>query len=434
MQTMIVHLTCFSRKAPMTTSSPSPAPLSHWIICVFPLVLGTFAIGSEGLIIAGILPDVARGLHVSISTAGQLVTIFALAYAILGPFLVAAATRFPVRRVLLGSLSVFTLGCAFVALAPSYGIMVVSRIVVAIGAASFRAVATATGAALAPSDKRGRALALVGSGFTIASVVSVPLGTLLAGLTSWRIAFALVAVLGGLAVIGIATLVPNIDRPPVVTIQMFGRLLRRPALLVIVTTTLLAMAGDYVFYTYFAPFTLLLTHGGEPALALALFIIGISSVVGIALGGTSADRFGVHRTIVVSTIVLLIALLGLWALSITPVTTMTMLLDALAFFIWGGAGLGIVIPLQSLLLTTVPDQSVVTLALNSSGSLFGIALGGAVGGLIVNSQIEFLPLGAGIFVVLGLLLYLSTVGSRRTSTRSSAAARIDAPMLQEEKM
>ena len=321
---------------------------------------------------------------------------------------------------------VFTLGNVFAALAPSYGVMVVMRIVVAIGAASFRAVATAAGAALAPSDKQGRALALVGSGFTIASVISVPLGTLLVWLTSWRIAFALVAALGGLAVIGVATLVPNIDRPPVVTIQMFGRLLRRPVLLVIVTATLLAMAGDYVFYTYFAPFTLLLTHGGELTLAFDLFIVGISSVVGIALGGVSADRFGVHRTILVSTIVLLVALLGLWALSITPVTTMTMLLDTLAFFVWGGAGLGIVIPLQSLLLTTVPDQRVVALALNSSGSLFGIALGGAVGGLIVSSQIELLPLGAGIFVVLEFLLYLSA--------RSSGASRIDAPMLQEEKV
>lgn len=418
----------------MTTHSPSPAPLSHWSIRVFPLALGTFALGSEGLIIAGILPDVAHGLQVSISTAGQLVTIFALAYALLGPFLVAAATRFSVRRVLLGALSVFTLGCVFAALAPSYEVMVVIRIVVAIGAASFRAVATAAGAALAPSNQRGKALALVGSGFTIASVVSVPLGTLLAGLTSWRIAFALVAVLGGLAVIGVGVLVPNIDRPKVITIPMFGALLRRPALLAIMTTTLLAVAGDYVLYTYLAPFTLFLTHTGETAVALALFIVGISAVVGIALGGASVDRFGVHRTIIVSTIVLLVTLFGLWVLSMTPVTTMTLLLAALALLVWGGAGFGIVIPLQSFLLTTAPDQSVVALALNYSGSLFGMALGGAVGGLVVSSQISFLPLGAGIFLVLGLVLHLSTAGSRRTSIRSSVVSRIDAPILQEEKM
>jgi predicted MFS family arabinose efflux permease len=245
-------------------------------------------------------------------------------------------------------------------------------------------------------------------------VVSVPLGTLLAGLTSWRIAFALVAVLGGLAVIGVAALIPDIARPPVVTIQMFGRLLSRPAFLAIVTTTLLAVAGDYVFYTYLAPFTILLTHAGDTAVAIALFIVGISSVVGIALGGASADRFGVHRTIVVSAAFLLVALLGLWMLSVTFVTTVTIMFAALALLIWGGAGFGIVIPLQSLLLTTAPDQSVVALALNYSGSLFGMALGGAVGGLVVSSQTGFLPLGGGIFIVLGLLLHLSTAGRRRT--------------------
>jgi predicted MFS family arabinose efflux permease len=141
MEAMIVHINCFSRKVRMTTRSASTVPPSNWVIRVFPLMLGTFAIGSEGLIIAGILPDVARGFHVSMSAAGQLVTIFAMAYAILGPFLVTAATRFPTHRVLLGSLIVFTFGSALAALAPSYGAMVVIRIIVAIGAASFRAVA-----------------------------------------------------------------------------------------------------------------------------------------------------------------------------------------------------------------------------------------------------------------------------------------------------
>src|SRR5258708_20833685 len=145
----------------MNTHSPSTVQPCNWAMRVLPLALGMFEIGSEGLVIAGILPDVARGLHVSISAAGQLVTIFAVAYAILGPFLAAAATRFPIRRVLLGSLIVFVLGNVLASLAPSYGVMVVIRVIAAIGAAGFQGVASAAGVALAPPDKQGRALALV---------------------------------------------------------------------------------------------------------------------------------------------------------------------------------------------------------------------------------------------------------------------------------
>src|SRR5689334_7298024 len=129
----------------MNTRPSSAASPSNWIIRVLPLALGMFAIGSEGLVIAGILPEVARGLNVSISAAGQLVTIFALAYAILGPFLTAVATRFPIHRVLLGALIIFTIGNVLAALTPSYGLMVMIRILVAVGAAGFQGVASAAG-------------------------------------------------------------------------------------------------------------------------------------------------------------------------------------------------------------------------------------------------------------------------------------------------
>ncbi|GHO50462.1 MFS transporter [Ktedonospora formicarum] len=407
----------------MNTHSSSAVSSSNWAIRVLPLALGMFAIGSEGLVIAGILPDVARGLNVSISAAGQLVTIFALAYALLGPFLTALATRFPIRRVLLGALIIFAVGNVLAALAPSYGLMVVIRILAAIGAASFQGVASAAGVALAPLDKQGRALALVWSGLTVALVAGVPLGTFIAGLASWRITFAVVAALAALAALGIVVLVPELARPPIVTVPMFGRLMRRSALLAILVTTLFAIAGEFVAYTYIAPLVTLLTPGSEPFLALILLGFGIAGVIGNALGGTSADRFGANRTIVVSLVFLLGAMLLLWGLNFVAVSVVTIILAALAATVWGVTGWSFVTPLQSQLLTTAPEQVSVTLALNNSALNLGTALGGAVGGLIVSSHVGFLPLSGSIFIALGLLLHQLVVGHRRPSLSPSASFR-----------
>lgn len=328
----------------MFTPGKVPASSSQWAIRVFPLVLGTFAIGSEGLIIAGILPAIAHGLDVSVSSAGQLVTIFALAYAVLGPVLAPASMRFPVRSVLVWSLSVFTLGCVLAALAPSYGVMAAIRV--------------------------------------------------------------LVAVVGAFAVLGTVALVPTIGLPPKITPLQVVQLLRRPSVVLILMISLLMVAGDWVFYIYIAPFILLLTHGGNPAVAVALFLIGVSAVAGMALGGVCADRFGVHRTFLVSVGFLLLALFSLWALSIRSITPISELLATLALLIWGGAGFSGVIPLQSLLMSTAEEQGTVALALNYSASLLGMAVGGVVGGLVVSYRIQFLSLAEGVCVGLALAMYL----------------------------
>ena len=182
---------------------------------VVPLALGTFAIGSEGLVIAGILPDIAQGVGVTVSAAGQLVTVYAIVYALTGPLLAVFASHVRPKPLLLWSLAVFAAGNILAAFSPSYLLLMASRVLVAASASAFVPSASAAGAALVSPERRGQALALVWGGFTIATVLGVPLGTIIAGTTSWRFTFIFVAVLAGLATLGILALVPPLQHPQI---------------------------------------------------------------------------------------------------------------------------------------------------------------------------------------------------------------------------
>ena len=181
---------------------------------VLPLAAGTFAIGTGLLVIQGILPEMARDLGVSVGAAGQLVTAFAVAYAVSAPLLSAVAARFDQKRLLGGALIVFALSNVGAALAPSLAPLIVARVVAALSSALFTPNASAAGASLAPPDERGRALALVFGGLSVATVLGVPIGTLIGGAVGWRATFLFVGALGALAAAGLAALLPRVTRPP----------------------------------------------------------------------------------------------------------------------------------------------------------------------------------------------------------------------------
>ncbi|MDC7337413.1 MFS transporter [Streptomyces lydicus] len=138
------------------------------------LALGTFAVGTDSMVMAGILGLVARDLDVSVPAAGQIVTVFALSYAVLAPVLATAAARWPRRRLLLTALTVFTVANALSAVAPTYPILLATRVLAAAGAALYTPTANAVATTLVPPERRGRALATVLGGMTVATALGVP--------------------------------------------------------------------------------------------------------------------------------------------------------------------------------------------------------------------------------------------------------------------
>ncbi len=176
------------------------------------LAVGMFAIGTDSFVIAGILPEVTQSLGVSIALAGQMVTVYALSFAVLSPVIAAAAAHWPRKRLLLAGLAVFVIGNLVTAIAPTIEWVLASRFVAGLGAAMFSPTATATAASLVPAEKRARALAIVVAGLSGATALGSPLGTFIGGLGDWRATMWFVTVVGAVATIGVYVLLPAV--PP----------------------------------------------------------------------------------------------------------------------------------------------------------------------------------------------------------------------------
>ncbi len=194
------------------------------------LALGTFAIGTGSFVFAGLLEGVAGDLSVSVGTAGNLVTVFAVTYAATSPVLVTLAGGVAPRKILVAAMAVFALANAAAVFAPTFGLLLACRALAACGAAAFTPTAMAVAAGLAPPEERGRAISTITGGLTVSFVVGIPLGSIIGTYAGWRMTFVMVAVLGAAAMLGIRGL-PSVEAPPVVGFRERADALRQPPVL-----------------------------------------------------------------------------------------------------------------------------------------------------------------------------------------------------------
>ncbi len=367
------------------------------------LALGTFAIGTDGFVIAGILPSIAHDLSVPIAVAGFLVTAFALVYALGSPVLAALTSSIARRRLLLLTLSVLILANVLAAVATSFLLLLIARMIAALSAALYTPSALAVAAALAPKEKRGQALSLVTGGLTIATVAGVPLGILISTQLSWRTTFLLVALLGVIAFVGILALFPSVANPEAVSLRKRVALLRQPAIVITLANTTVWSIGGYIIFTYLSSLLRHLTHLQGASISVLFLLFGVAGMIGTMIGGYGADHWGAVRTIV-------FGLLGLatafFALSLVSGSLWGM---AWVIGLWGMAGWLLIPPQQHRLITLAPKAINVILSLDGSARYLGIGTGAALGALVVQ-YLSLSALGwvAGAFELLALIvLYLS---------------------------
>ena len=325
------------------------------------LAVGTFALGTDVQVIVGILPTIAHDIAVPVATTGLLVTVFALTYALGSPTLATLTGSMARRRLLMGSLGVFVGANGLAALALNFGVLMPTRILAAGGAALYTPTASAVAAALAPAEKRGRALALVLGGITLASVLGVSVGTLVGTLFGWRMTFVLVAVLGALAACGLLLFFPVVATPPPIGLRTRLALFQQPRIVVTLSITIHSLMGLFTVYTYLALLFQRITHLGGTGISGLFLVFGGASVVGNIIGGYGADRWGPVRTMVVS-----LAITGI-ALVVLPLTASS-ILGAAALIVLGTAAWMFTAPQQHLLLALIPESSAVILSLNASAS------------------------------------------------------------------
>ncbi|HEY7483367.1 MAG TPA: MFS transporter [Streptosporangiaceae bacterium] len=376
---------------------------------VLVLALGTFATGTDAFIIAGLVPAVAGALHTSVAAAGQMVTVFALVYAVGSPLITTALANLPRRAVLIGALLCFALVNVCSAASQNIIMLGATRVLAALCAGLFAPGAAASASGMVPPGRRGRALAIVLGGTSLSTVLGVPLGLYVAELTSWRGAFLFVAALAVLAAIGIAALLPAVEPPPRIALGERLALLRRPDILSILLVTVCANAGGFSVYTYLAP--LFQGVGDAGTVRILIFVFGLAAVCGGYLAGHGSDTWGATRVLTGSLVVFTINhfLLAYWADAFTT--------SVLYMVIWGVAGWGTVPPQQHRLVHAAGPAAGIAISLNASAIYLGIGLGGLLGGYVVQTAgADHLWLSAGCGGALALLLVpLSVAAERRTA-------------------
>jgi predicted MFS family arabinose efflux permease len=346
------------------------------------LTLGAFSIGTEGFMIAGLLPALAQDLNVGLSAAGQLVTAFSLAYAVGAPVMAVLTAGMERRRLLALAIAGFSIANLLAALAPNYAGLLAARLLLALSAASFMPAASGYAAASGGLERRGRALSMVTNGLSLAIVAGVPLGVLVGQSFGWRATF---LVVGGLAVLSFLGIVFGMPRQVPGSIPDLGErlaLAKRPDMLAVLATSVLTVAGTFTLYTYLSVFLAEVAGVGPKGLALVLLGFGVASAVGTRLGGSAADHWGPRHTVIVSCGLTLLAYLVLsLGAALGPSYALPAVLPAI--LLWGFASWGLITAQQARLVTLAPTLAAVSLSLNSSAIYLGSATGAAVGALVI---------------------------------------------------
>lgn len=375
------------------------------------LALAAFGIGTTEFVIMGLLPDVARDLGTTIPAAGLLVSGYALGVAFGGPSLAVALARLPARRALLALMALFVIGNIGCALAPGYSWLMVARIVTAFCHAAFFGIGAVIAAALAPPDRRARAVATMISGLTIAIVLGVPLGTMIGQASGWRTTFLAVATIGLVALAALARWVPEIDGERR-DLRVEMRVLARPAVLVTLAISVVASTGMFAFFTYITPILTDIAHVPAARVSWVLLACGIGLTMGNAIGARLADWRALPSLIGILTATGLLLVGMQWTL-VTPLSA------TVSVTAWGIVAFAVCAVLQAEILARSSDAPNLASTLNISAFNLGNAIGAGLGAAAISGDMGLsgIPSLAAGFALLAVGLAIAALRMRRPETK-----------------
>ncbi|WP_181442516.1 MFS transporter [Streptomyces tateyamensis] len=371
------------------------------------MALGTFALGTDAFVISGVLSQVGNSLGVSLGMAGLLITAFSAVYAISAPVSAVLTGNMGRKRVMQLALTIFVIANVAAVFAPNYGIMVAARVLAAIGAGLYTPSAAAAAASIAKPEERGRALTMVLGGLTIANAVGVPLGTFIGQAVSWRVTFAVVSVLGLIALFGLTHALGDIPSLGVVSLRdriSAAAIKGVPATLASVG---IAICGVFILYTYLAWFVGDVGGLHGTAVSWVYLIFGLTAVVCNFSAGWLIDHIRPAR-------VATLAFIGLVLVHVAfTVTVWTAKGSSAAVYVlcllvalWGLTSWLFYPAQQKRLVTVAGARAPVVLSLGASSLYAGQALAGVVGGVLVPHGPASVAIAAGVCVLIALAVHL----------------------------
>lgn len=387
--------------------------MKRYKLQIFTLVLMSFVLGCSEFIVVGILSDLSDSLHISVVRAGHFVTIFALVYAVATPILTTILGRFRQYDSLIILTAIFILGNFLSFASGSYLSFLISRIITAIVSGPMISLGFTFANMLAPPEKRPKVISYVFSGFSIASVFGVPIGTWISTKAGWSFAFLAITLFSIAVFVLIVATLPKAAPEKTVRVVDSLHILNDSRIQVGVLLPLFSAAGFYVFYTYLNPILISVLRFPSSSVSVFLFAFGVTSIISNLLSGVIAEKSGLkkmHLVYILQSI--LFFSLPVFLRSKIGGTVVIMLLGVSMYLLNS--------PIQMHFFTVAekdyPESVVFASSFNSIFFNFGISLGSFLGSLIVDHiGLRYVGIGGGALSIVTILLlfFLNRLNFRR---------------------
>lgn len=375
-------------------------------------VLTAFMLGCNEFMVVGVISDIAKSFDMSIAIVGYLVTAFALVYAVSTPFITMFTSQYNRFKVLLTLMVIFIIGNTLGALASNYTILIVSRVMTAMVAGSIISLIMTFATTIAPMNKRAGLISWLYSGFSIASIIGIPIGTTISTNYGWRNAFWLVSVVAIMTFIALIFILPRDTKQ--VKSTMLGQLtlLKDSRIYVGVFAILGSAAAIYGYYTYIRPILTDTLGFSLGMLNILLFALGITSIIGNQLSGRIADKSGITKMPLIFIFEMFLLLIMPLALNLKSTGLVVLLVVGVVTSLLGA-------PMQVHFLGVAekdyPQSLVLASSLSSIFFNFGISLGSATAaallGIIGLQNISFIAFGYALLTFI-LLVVLNKILKR----------------------
>ncbi|NMA81037.1 MAG: MFS transporter [Jeotgalicoccus halophilus] len=365
---------------------------------IITFTVGIFLLGMMELIVSGILELMSSDLGISHALTGQLITVYAVSFALFGPILIRLTENMPAKIVVLLSLIVFIIGNVVFGLAETFLVLSIVRVITAMAAAVFIVKILDMTVMLSEPRVRGKMLALVYMGFSAANVFGIPIGTIIGAQFGWRVIFLMVIILAILVGLGVIFFVRSqdlTDRAPAGAEK--SRLKSKKNVALYIAVTLCVLIGNYIILGYISP--LMTSHGFTlENVSFALLITGIGGMTGTYLGGNLIDKIGPKKTVMIMMSLFLVSM------AIMPFLYETPILFYINIFVWSLFQWSTSPAVQGGLVENVEGSSSNVFSWNMSALNLGIGVGAVIGGVFIsNFDISYGPWLGFVIVLCGLI-------------------------------
>lgn len=368
------------------------------------LTIGGFSIGMTEFLMMGVLPDISQSLNVSIPTAGHLISIYALGVVIGAPLIVGIAGNYPPKKVLIGlMLMVFVFNALF-AIAPSYGLLMLSRFFAGLPHGAFFGVGAVVASKLAEPGREARSVAVMFAGLTVANIIGVPLGTYIGHHFDWRYSFGGIAFFGLLTMIAIHYWMPQIQASVNHSFRNSLKIFKTVDLWLIIGISAIGTGGFFAWISYIAPLMTEVANFSASMITVIMVIIGLGMAVGNFIGGRMADKFSPLKTTLFLLLSMVVALIFFALISRFQIPAIIMT------FLIGAIGFAVIAPMQIMIMQYAKGAEMLASSVLQATSNFGNALGAFLGGLPIAAGFGYTSpeyVGSGLaFVGFALCLIL----------------------------